>query len=55
MQKKNMKRRAWKRCAILVLGGGTLLQVGGCLGAATPVLLSIAESSLLTFLLGQAF
>ena len=47
-----MKRNAWKRNAALLFSGGMLLQVGGCLGAATPVLLSLAESSFLSYLFG---
>ncbi len=47
-----MNRRAWKRTVLVVLCGGTMLQVGGCLGAAAPIFLSLAESSLLTLLFG---
>jgi len=50
-----MNRRAWKRTAVLLLAGGSLLQVGGCLGALAPVMLSLAESTLLTYLFGAAF
>lgn len=47
-----MHGRRWKRSVLLLLGGGITLQVGGCFGAAAPIFLSLAESSLLTLLFG---
>jgi hypothetical protein len=46
-------RRRLATAVWATLAGGTLLQVGGCLGAASPIILSLAESSLLTFLFGR--
>jgi len=49
------RRRRWKRVAAALACGGCLLQFGGCLTAAAPVLLSLGESTLLTYLFGLGF
>jgi hypothetical protein len=37
---------------LAILAGGSLLQIGGCLTAASPIFLSLTESSLLAYLFG---
>ncbi len=46
------KHRSLRRFAALGAVGGCLLQVTGCAAGLAPVLLSLAESVLLSFLFG---
>ncbi len=48
-----MLRKRLKKVALTVLAGGVLLQVGGCFSIFAPVALSLGESALLTYLIGQ--
>jgi hypothetical protein len=45
-------RKRLGRTLALVLTGGLLLQVGGCSAFIVPLLFSVAEQVLLSFLLG---
>ncbi len=49
-----MQRTRWKKSMLVLLSGGVLLQAGGCAATFAPVLLSLGESALLTFLFGRA-
>ena len=40
---------------LIVLAGGTLLQVGGCTGSLGAIILSLLESITLTTLAGRIF
>ncbi len=46
-------RRLLRHSVVLVLTGGCLLQVTGCVTGLAPVYLSFAESAVLNFLLGS--
>jgi len=47
-------RRLLRHSVVLVLTGGCLLQVTGCVTALAPVYLSLAESAVLSMLLGMS-
>jgi len=50
-----MKSTRAKKWAVLVLGGTTLFQVGGCAVTFGPVIGSLLQSVGLTLLLGRGF
>ena len=50
-----MSRVNLKRSALVLLAGGMLVQVGGCLAAFGPALVSLGETTLLTYLFGRGF
>lgn len=50
-----MSRSGLRKAALVLLAGGVLLQVGGCLTVMGPIALSLLESTGLTILLGRAF
>jgi hypothetical protein len=47
-----MSKPTWKKRAMVLLAGGVLLQTGGCATTFAPILLSLAESAILTYLFG---
>ncbi len=49
-----MKKSSFKRTLLLVLTGGVLVQIGGCATITAPLLLSLAENVLLSFIFGGA-